>query len=102
MKSIIEDIIEIDSVAQKRIDEAKKIKEDVSKQIELEKEQMNAELNSKAENRVLKIEEAEKRLADEETAAIQKETDEKLSALRENFEKIKDKLENEIYQNVIK
>lgn len=102
MKSIIEDIIEIDSIAQKRIDEAQKIRDEISNQIKLEKEQLNSDLNERAEARIVKIENTEKTHADEQKAKIAKETEEKISKLTQSFDGIKEKLEKEIYQNVIK
>lgn len=101
MSSIINKIIEIDSIAQQRLNDAQLIEKNIKKQIE-EKNQQTAEfIREKAQARVAKIDEIEQQYASEEMAKIKDEFDSKINSLEEVYANTHKQIELDLYSKVI-
>lgn len=100
MSNIINQIIEIDSIAQKRLDDANKYKEQIKLLILQKAEQTNEFINSKVTARVEKILEIENQYAQQEKDRITSETDEIIQRLEQSYSDNHLLLERTIFQNI--
>lgn len=101
MKNIINQIIEIDAVAQKRLDDANKIKEQYLQELKIKSQEVNEKLEEKTKNRIQKILVTESQFADEQKSNIEKETQKVIERLEETYKTNHEKLEQDIFNNVI-
>lgn len=102
MSNIINSIIEIDSIAQKRLNDAHLFEANIKNVIAEKKLNTNELIAQKAEMRVAKINELEKQYADDEMASIKEESDAKIALLEQLFEDNHEQQELEIFNNIIK
>lgn len=100
MSNIINQIIEIDSIAQKRLDDANKYKEQIKQLILQKSEQTNEFITNKVNSRVEKIFEIENQYAEHEKDRITSETDEILNKLEQSYSENHLQLEKAIFQNI--
>lgn len=101
MTSIINQIIEIDSIAQKRLNDAHAIEEEIKRQIVQKKQYTNDIINEKAAARIEKIEEIEQQYANEEMDRIKKEFDSKIARLEDIYTNTHEAIEAKIFNQVI-
>lgn len=101
MVNIINQIIEIDGIAQKRLNEANEIKNQYLNELQEKTVAVNQELEKEAKIRIDKVLVAETKLADEEKARISKETAQVIARLEETYSKNHNKLEQDIFNAVI-
>ena len=85
MDNIIKQILEIDAQAQKRLQQACEERDALKAQVDLDAQKAADDLRRECEARVQKIYAQEKEAADEEIAALQKETAERVAALEQLF-----------------
>lgn len=102
MVNIINRIIEIDTIAQQRLDEAHKLKEAVKVQVLEKAEQTSTLISEKADMRISRIEEIETQYAKDKMDKIKAENQQSLSRLEENYNKNHEQFEKEILDNIIK
>lgn len=101
MANIIDQIIEIDEIAQKQLDEASKIKELYMKELKDKENEVNNFLEKKTTDRIRKLTETEIQLAEEQKAKITADNKIVLEHLEAVYNKNHEKLEQEIFHNVV-
>lgn len=101
MANIINQIIEIDGIAQKRLDDAKKIKEQYLAELAEKKAQTNIALEEKTKGRIEKLLSTEAKFAEEQKVKIKEENDATIKRLEDIYTKNHEKLEQDIFNNVI-
>lgn len=101
MPNIISQIIEIDMIAQRRLDDANKIKAQYNVELNEKKAQTAKALDDKTKYRIEQILLNEQKLAQEEKAVIKSQTDTAINRLEDIFNQTHEKLEQDIFNNVI-
>lgn len=101
MSSIINKIIEIDSIAQQRLNDAELLETNIKRQIEEKNHQTSAFIKGKADARVTKIDEIEQQYAAEEMAKVKEEVDSKIQSLEEIYKTTHKQLELDLFNKVI-
>lgn len=101
MSSIINRIIEIDSIAQQRLNDAHIIENGIRQQIIDKNTQTNKIISEKAEARIAKIDEIEQQYSQEEMAKIKEDSDAHIAKLEQVYMDTHEKIELEIFNNVI-
>lgn len=100
MPSIIECIIEIDSIAQSRLDQANKIKIDIEKEVDETSKQTIVSLEAKARARIEEIVKIDDKFTNEKIENIVAENNISLAHIEkyytDNHEAIEDKVFNKI------
>lgn len=101
MTNTINQIIEIDALAQKKLAHAKAIKEQYLKELDEQTAQTNLELEIKTKNRIETFFHTEEKFAQEEMLRIKTETAEIINRIEKIYTDNHEKLEQEIFNNVI-
>lgn len=101
MSSIINKIIEIDSIAQQRLNDAYVIQNGIRQQILEKNEQTNRVIHEKAESRIAKIDELEQQYANEELVRLREECDAQIERLEQFYSKNHVALEKNLFDRVI-
>ncbi|MFZ2539922.1 MAG: hypothetical protein WAX04_13665 [Oscillospiraceae bacterium] len=101
MANTINQIIEIDAVAQKRLDNASKIKEQYLQELSEESDQTNKALEEKTQSRMEKVLSTETQYAEGKKAKIKDENDATIKRLEDTYNQNHQKLEQDIFNNVI-
>ncbi|MEG0894423.1 MAG: hypothetical protein RSE07_01925 [Oscillospiraceae bacterium] len=101
MINTINAILKIDEKAKQKVNEALKFKDDVEKQMQKEMCLENEEIDTKINDRIKKIEDFENQYSAEQAAIIDKQTKDKIQNLEDVYNKIHEKLEEEIFQNIV-
>ena len=102
MKEIINKIIEIETRAQKLIDDAKKEQSEISQNVDIALEEKKKEYAKKANEQIEYIKKEETRSADERLTAMKKDHEEKLDKLKKLTESHIAELVNKVYENIIR
>ncbi|MEG0693609.1 MAG: hypothetical protein RR444_11090 [Oscillospiraceae bacterium] len=101
MANIINQIIEIDGIAQKRLDDANKVKDQYLIELNEKKAQTTKALEEKTRLRIEKVLSTETKFAEEQKAIIKNETDATIKRLEDIYIQNHEKLEQDIFNNVI-
>lgn len=101
MSSIIHQIIEIDSIAQQKLNDASMIKENVKKEVIEKTEQTKKLVTEKMDARIQKIRDVECGFAQEQKDKIKTENDMLISKLMDTYSEVHEQLEQEIFLRVI-
>ncbi len=101
MPNMINQIIEIDRIAQKCLDDANKIREQYLNELKEKTAQTNKALNEKTQNRIEKVLLTETAFAEEQKAKIKNENDAIIKQLLDIYTQKHEKLEQDIFNNVI-
>lgn len=101
MSSIINQIIEIDTIAQKKLNDAMLMKEEIKQQVIDKTKQTNALIDEKTNSRIKKIEEIETQYAQTKKEEIKLQNDETLEQLEKTYVSMHEQLENAIFNRII-
>lgn len=101
MSSIINQIIEIDTIAQKKLNDAMLMKEEIKQQVIDKAKQTNALIDEKTNSRIKKIEEIETQYAQTKKEEIKLQNDETLEQLEKTYVSMHEQLENAIFNRII-
>lgn len=101
MANIIDQIIKIDSVAQKKLDDAAHLKEQYEQDAKQKMAQTNALIQQKVQAKLDGIRQEEAARAEEEKEQLRRGQEEAFARLERIFDETHEKLEQEIYQNVL-
>lgn len=101
MSNIINQIIEIDAIAQKRLEDAQKISLTMKEEIEAKAEEIKSTIMQKCENRIQNVLAIEKQCADEKIALIKAENEKLIQKLEETYSNSHKQIENDIFQKII-
>lgn len=94
-------IIEIDSIAQKRLNDAYTVKDDVKKELLEKNEQMKKAIDEKTNSRIEHINEIEEKMAREKIEEIDDLKNNKIKKLEQTYLSTHQKLEQDIFLRVI-
>lgn len=100
MATIIDQIINIDSVAQKKLDEAEKLKLQYRRETEEKMAETDALIQKKADEKLARVQEEEERAASEEKKRVEARTAETIARLEKVYEEKHEALERELFENV--
>lgn len=100
MATIIDQIIQIDSTAQKRLDEAEALKLQIQQETKEKIAETDALIAQKAQEKLNRIQEEEERLAAEQKQEIEARTAETIARLEKTYEQKHEELERELFENV--
>lgn len=101
MPNIINQIIEIDSIAQKKLDEADRLKLQLEEETRNKIEETNALIRQKAAEKIDSIRSEEERRAASQMEEIQKEQEAAISRLEKIYHEKHEQLEQDIFNNVL-
>ncbi|WMJ22614.1 hypothetical protein RBG61_11540 [Paludicola sp. MB14-C6] len=101
MSNIINQIIEIDSVAQQRLAAANEISLTMKEQIEAKTQEIKMKIMKKCEDRIQKINVVEKQCAEEKMAEIKAENDKIIQKLEQTYAESHKQIEKDIFNNII-
>ncbi len=101
MPNTINKIIEIDSIAQKKLDDANLIKERIQKQVLEKSAQTNKLINEKADARISRILQIETQYAQDKMDIIKENNEKVIARLEKSYIDNHERLEQEIFNNVI-
>ena len=102
MDEIIREIIEIDKTASKKLEEAKRLQEEIVKlQIEQENNELRKAMQKRVENRLRLVREAEEKYAAEKIEAVNKIKEQQMEALKKCYEQNHEAWENDLFCRVI-
>ncbi|MEG2429847.1 MAG: hypothetical protein RSA79_04890 [Oscillospiraceae bacterium] len=101
MPSIIEQIVEIDSVAQQRLDEANKIKIDIQNEVDKTSKKTKLSLEQKAKETIEKVQEIENQFANQEIDKILKDNNVSLSRIEKYYQDNHKSIEDKVFNNII-
>lgn len=102
MDEIIREIIEIDKTASKKLEEAKRLQEEIVKlQIEQENNELRKAMQKRVENRLRLVREAEEKYAAEKIEAVNKTKEQQMEALKKCYEQNHEAWENDLFCRVI-
>lgn len=101
MLNTINKIIEIDSIAQKRLNDAYLIKDDVKKEVLEKIEQTKKAIDEKTNSRIDHINEIEEKKAKEKIEEIDELKNNKIKKLEQTYLSTHQKLEQDIFLRVI-
>ncbi len=101
MDNIINKILEIDRQSDEKIEAARKQSEDIKKQADSEGEKIRLDCIERADKRIEKVEENEKKHAEETISGLNAEKQSKIDALDKLFNESHDNWKNEIVKSII-
>ena len=101
MPNIINQIIAIDEIAQKLLNDANHVKDQYIVELNQEKEQITSHLSEKTLVHIDKILATETKFAQEQKANIKQDTDVTIKRLLDIYNQNHEKLEQDIFNNVI-
>ena len=101
MDSVIKQILELENRAQEIVSAAGETSRQLAGDIEKDCAAIRADIEKRQENRLLKVEETERAEAEQQLAAIRKDNEAALSALKKLYADKKDLWIEEIYQNIV-
>lgn len=101
MANIIDQIIQIDSIAQQKLDDAAHLKEQYEKKAKEKMADTNALIEQKAQAKIEKIRQEEAARAEQEKEEIRKQMEAALERLEKTYQATHEKLEEELYKNVL-
>lgn len=101
MANIIDQIIQIDSIAQQKLKDAALLKEQYAQDAKRKMADTNALIEQKAQEKVDEIRRSEEWQANQERAEILAQKEEAIVRLERIFAQKREQLEQEIYQNVL-
>lgn len=102
MATVIDQILSIDSIAQKKLDFVTEFQHKLKEETNAQIAETTALYTKRAEEEVQKKRIAEQEQAEKEIQALLAKKEQAISKLEKAFEKTHDKLAEDIYQNVIR
>lgn len=101
MNNIINDIVNIDTLAQKKLAEANRIKEEYQAELAQRIEQKNLELVQEGQRRIEIITKTEEELVAQEKEQMEKARQKSLEKLQSVYDKNHSQLEDDIFKTVV-
>ncbi len=101
MATIIDQILQIDSVAQKKLDEAEQIKVQYEQETKEEIARTNAAIQADADRKIDAVRQELSRQSEQEKESISARSDAELRRLKQIYEENHEKLEQDIVRNVL-
>ena len=102
MPSIIEQILQIDSIAQKKLDEANAFQHQLLVDSESRKAELDAAASEKMETELAEFSGALQQKTSREKQEIEKQSQEDISRLGDLFAQNRARLEKDIFENIVR
>ena len=101
MENVINKILQIDKEACQRVEQAKQEKIQILSEAKIEETRIKEEHIKRADDRIDKVDEHEKSLADEKITKIEAEKQQKLAALQTLYDQNHTIWEQDIYRRIV-